>query len=197
MVTPVFKLDQDDEFIYIVMILKYAKISNADFDIDGNNFRFYLKPYSLNLTFSGQLKEMSDLNKSSYDVDKQQLTVQIEKMTHGEEFENLDMITSLIAKFPEQKQPQAMEEEKLPTLKTNTDANRPLIEVISSTENEMEDIEFEEEKSRPTIEDMDVKLIKDFTYGFNNLYQDVFQDRKEELHEFAEIDPEAIPQEER
>jgi hypothetical protein len=34
-------------------------------------------------------------------------------------------------------------------------------------------------------------------YGFNNLYEDVFGHRKEELHEFADFDPEQIWIEER
>lgn len=46
-----------------------------------------------------------------------------------------------------------------------------------------------------TMDDMEVKLIRSYHYGFNNLYQDVFNHRKEELHEFAELDPEQISQE--
>ena len=194
MVTPVFRIDQDDKFIYIIMIIKFAKISSAEFDIIENNFRFYLKPYSLNLTFSGQLKETGEGNKSEYDLDKQQLKCQIEKATPGEHFKNLDMVTSLLSKFPAPKA-DLKEEEKEIIKKAATDSNRPLIEVISSSNNEDEEMELEEEKE--TIEDMEDKLLKNFNYGFNNLYQDVFIHRQEELYEFAELDPGLIPCEER
>ncbi|CAI2369515.1 unnamed protein product [Moneuplotes crassus] len=196
MVTPVFRIDQDDNMLYIIMIVKYAKISNAEFEILDNNFRFYLKPYSLNLTFSGKLKETGEENKSEYDIEKHQLKCQIEKMTKGEHFENLDMVTSLLSKMPAPRE-DLNEEEKQEILKTATDHNRPLVEVISSTNND-EEMEMEEVKGPvPTMEDMDFKLIKKYTYGFNNLYQEVFTHRQEELHEFAEIDPEKIPIEER
>ena len=196
MVVPVFRIDQDDKFIYIVMIIKYAKISSAEFDINGDEFKFYLKPYSLNLTFSGQLKETGEGNKSEYDMEKNQLRCQIEKVTFGEHFENLDMVTSLLSKFPAPKK-DLEEEEKEKIIKAASDNNRPLIEVISSTTNEDQEMEVEEEKQTVTIEDMDVKLIKNFNYGFNNLYQDIFKHRQEELHEFADFDPEIVPSEER
>lgn len=196
MITPVFRLDQDDKFVYIIMIIKYAKMSNADFDIDGCNFRFYVKPYSLNLTFSGELKEMGEGNKSSYDLDKQQLTVQVEKANHGEHFENLDMVTSLLSKFPKP-MPKLDEETKQEIQKHASDHNRPLIEVISSTPNEDEDEELDMEEEKVTMDDMEEKLIRSYHYGFNNLYNDVFKYRKEELYEFADIDPENIWQEDR
>ena len=117
----------------------------------------------------------------------------MEKAIQGEHFENLDMVTSLLSKFPKQ-QENLNEEEKKEIVKIAHDQNRPLIEVISSTENEGED---EEMFQQATIEDMEVNLIKNFTYGFNNLYADVFKYRKEEMWEFAEFDPEEVPLEER
>lgn len=109
------------------------------------------------------------------------------------------MVTSLLSKLPDQK-PNLAEGEKQEIMKTATDSNRPLIEVISSTPNEGEDaeIEFEEEKhSSTSMSDMDVKLLKSYSYGFNNLYQDVFKHRKEDLADFAELDPEVISQDDR
>ena len=116
MITPVFRLDQDEDFVYIIAIVKYVKISAAEFDIDGQNFRFFLHPYTLNLTFSGELKSTAEANKSSYDVEKHLLTCQIEKAVKGEHFENLDMVTSLLSKFPAQKD-NLNEEEKQQAIK--------------------------------------------------------------------------------
>lgn len=51
MITPRFSLSQDASFIYIRIELKYAKVSNADFEVEDNEFTFYLDPYFLKLTF--------------------------------------------------------------------------------------------------------------------------------------------------
>jgi hypothetical protein len=161
MVTPVFRVDQDDSFIYIVMIVKYSKISSAEFDIDAATFRFSLKPYNLTLTFTGELKEGGADNKSEYDIETNQLKCQIQKATAGEYFENLDMITALMPKFPSQT-PDMSQEQKEKVLKTAVDNNRPLIEVISSADNdevEMED-QTEESKEGVSASDMDFKLLK-------------------------------------
>eukprot|EP00345_Euplotes_harpa_P008629 CAMPEP_0168346900 /NCGR_PEP_ID=MMETSP0213-20121227/18616_1 /TAXON_ID=151035 /ORGANISM="Euplotes harpa, Strain FSP1.4" /LENGTH=58 /DNA_ID=CAMNT_0008355779 /DNA_START=18 /DNA_END=191 /DNA_ORIENTATION=+ len=47
------------------------------------------------------------------------------------------------------------------------------------------------------MDDVGPRLVKRREYGFNNGYEGVFTHRKEELAEFAEIDPEQIPQDER
>lgn len=106
------------------------------------------------------------------------------------------MITALMPKFPSQT-PDMNEEQKQSVIKTAIDNNRPLIEVISSTDNDEVEMEEQKESIPVSIHDMDVKLIKSINYGFNNLYQDVFSHRKEELIEFAEIDPEQIWNEDR
>ena len=74
------------------MELKYIKISKAEFFIDGPLFTFNLKPYFLSLTFSHSLKSESELNKSVYNPETFKLDCTVEKETHGEIFENLNMI---------------------------------------------------------------------------------------------------------
>ncbi len=96
MITPNFEIDQDNDFLTIKIELKYAKIQNAEFHIDGNQFMFYLKPYLLRLHFSHPLNEEGELNKSTYDLDKGLLTCRVQKLNPGDVFEDLDLITKLL-----------------------------------------------------------------------------------------------------
>ncbi len=96
MITPLFKCEQDESQIIVSINVKYVKISDVDFYIEGNNFKFYLKPYFLNLFFSHKLKSESDNNHSQYDVDSSLLVCKIEKENKGEIFLNLDMISTLM-----------------------------------------------------------------------------------------------------
>ena len=47
MITPQFKVDQNDSSLIISIKLKYVKISEIEFFVENNNFRFHLKPYFL------------------------------------------------------------------------------------------------------------------------------------------------------
>ena len=98
MITPLFRVDQDENFIYLKIQIKYVKISDVDFYIENNNFKFYLKPYFLNLSFSDNLKSESEYNSSKYEVDKGLLECKIEKETAGTEFTNLDLLSTLLVK---------------------------------------------------------------------------------------------------
>jgi len=95
MITPFFKLEQDNQFLTITIKVKYVKISDIEFYIEKNNFRFSLKPYYLNLNFSDSLKD-SEKNSSKYDVETGILICKIEKETHGISFENLDLLSNLM-----------------------------------------------------------------------------------------------------
>lgn len=47
MITPRFDLEQDDEFVLVRITLPHAKLEEGEFDIDGCQFKFHLKPYFL------------------------------------------------------------------------------------------------------------------------------------------------------
>ena len=55
MITPNFSLSQTNSHLVIKIILKYVRISEADFFIEDKEFRFNLSPYLLCLTFSHDL----------------------------------------------------------------------------------------------------------------------------------------------
>ena len=67
MIIPQFSLTQDENFLIIVIRVPYVKISKAEFYIEKNGFKFYLKPYSLSLTFAQSLKEVEYPEHASYD----------------------------------------------------------------------------------------------------------------------------------
>ena len=97
MIIPRFSITQDKDFLYINIELKYAKITSAQFEIDGYTFFFYLKPYFLKLTFAQPRQdENTALNKATYDIDKQLLFCKVQKLNSGEEFSDLNMITKLL-----------------------------------------------------------------------------------------------------
>src|SRR5690242_12838208 len=98
MITPNFKVEQDDNFIIIHMTIKYVKVSNVEFHIEKNNFRFYLKPYYINLYFSDNLDAESQNNITKYSVDESALEIKIEKEEKGKFFQNLDLISTLFEK---------------------------------------------------------------------------------------------------
>ncbi|ETE69008.1 Protein SHQ1-like protein, partial [Ophiophagus hannah] len=66
MITPVFELSQDPDFLTIIIKVPYARVSEFDIYFEGNSFRFYAKPYFLRLTLPGRVVE-DGREKASYD----------------------------------------------------------------------------------------------------------------------------------
>jgi len=95
MLTPYFKVEQDNQFIIIHIQLKYVKIKEVDFCILENNFKFHLKPYFLNLFFSDNLKETENCS-SQYDFEKGILICKVEKEVYGQEFKDIDKLSNLM-----------------------------------------------------------------------------------------------------
>jgi protein SHQ1 len=117
MITPVFRLSQDDTHTIIVIRVPYVKISSSEVFVELSNFRFYLKPYYLNLTFKQELQQ-EEPESAIYDHNTYEITFKCKKMVTAEFFDDLDMITSLMKPKMEKK-------------KTNY---KPTIEVLDSFE---------------------------------------------------------------
>ncbi|CAH2248837.1 protein SHQ1 homolog [Pararge aegeria] len=96
MLTPRFKLAQDENRVYITVHAPYTNIGETEIDVDGENVLFVSAPYFLRLRLPGRIVE-NDLSKGSYCCDSGDFKLVFEKETPGEHFENLDMITSLLA----------------------------------------------------------------------------------------------------
>lgn len=67
MITPKFGLSQDDNHLIVHIRLPYVKITNSQFYIEKNTFKFYLKPYLLTLNFEQSLKEEEEPADLKYD----------------------------------------------------------------------------------------------------------------------------------
>ncbi|XP_047539924.1 protein SHQ1 homolog [Vanessa atalanta] len=96
MLTPRFKLQQDETRVYITVHAPYTNIGETEIDIDGENFLFVSSPYFLRLRLPGKIVE-NDSSKGSYTCDSGDFNLTFDKENPGEHFENLDMITSLLA----------------------------------------------------------------------------------------------------
>ncbi|XP_063614622.1 protein SHQ1 homolog, partial [Penaeus indicus] len=98
MLTPKFEVKQDEKHIIITVFAPYARISDAEVNIDEDTFTFYSSPYYLRLTFSGKLTD-SELERytAKFDADQGAFVIQCEKQVPGEHFTNLDMLTTLLA----------------------------------------------------------------------------------------------------
>ncbi|KPJ03609.1 Protein SHQ1-like [Papilio xuthus] len=96
MLTPKFKLSQDENHVYINVHAPYTNIGETEIDVDGENFLFVSSPYFLRLRLPGSIVE-NDRAKGSYICDSGDFNLTFDKVNPGEHFENLDMITSLLA----------------------------------------------------------------------------------------------------
>jgi len=219
MITPFFKLEQDEQFIFITIKAKYVKISEVEFFIEKNNFRFSLKPYFLNLNFSHNIKD-SEKNSSKYDVENGILICKIEKENSGDFFENLDLLSNLMMNSNTKDfiNKNINKIEEIQGELNPLDIQKENFPKASLTSNEIEEeilkLKYDFQKKTFSFEDLNeiyfefLYFIKDqknfkpemifinnsefYSYGFNNQYSDVFFHRQEEMLEISDLNPEKI-----
>ena len=98
MIRPLYSVTQDETFIYIESKVKYVKISDFEYFIENNNFRFTLKPYYLNINLPGKLNSDSKENSFIYDPEKQKLICKIQKQKIWRTFSKLTIYNYFIWK---------------------------------------------------------------------------------------------------
>ncbi|KAK9493748.1 SHQ1 protein-domain-containing protein [Lipomyces doorenjongii] len=103
MITPLFSVRQDEDFIYIDIKVTHIKAQNVELRADGDIFMFSLPPYYLRLHFSGSLVD-DDRASASFDLETKSLAVKFPKENPGEEFSDLDLMTKLLARVGEKGQ---------------------------------------------------------------------------------------------
>lgn len=96
MLTPRFKLSQDENHVFISIHAPYTNIGDTEIDVDGENFLFVSSPYFLRLRLPSRIVD-NDRSKGSYTCESGDFNLTFDKKNPGEHFENLDMITSLLA----------------------------------------------------------------------------------------------------
>ncbi|XP_034296454.1 protein SHQ1 homolog [Pantherophis guttatus] len=180
MITPVFELSQDPDFLTIIIKVPYARVSEFDVYFEGNSFRFYAKPYFLRLTLPGRVVE-DGREKASYD-DSGIFTIHLPKETPGEKFDGLDMLTALLA--PKKSR-----------------SAKPLVEEMDAPDEEnMEeeeefDWEIEQTLQKDNLED---SLCPSGSYGFGSQKSGVFRRLQDELNEVVDVkNPDITPASER
>ncbi|NXP10860.1 SHQ1 protein, partial [Thinocorus orbignyianus] len=183
MITPAFELTQDPDFLTIIIKVPYARASEFDLYFEGEDFKFYAKPYFLRLTLPGRIVE-DGREKAFYNTDKgiRTFTIRLPKEIPGQYFEGLDMLTSLLA--PKKSR-----------------SGKPLVEEIAASaelsEEEEEEFDWEIEQI-PYNESAENALPLQYRYGFGNLRSGVFQRLQDELSDVIDIkDPDQTPVDER
>ncbi|KAJ3050361.1 Hsp90 cochaperone shq1 [Rhizophlyctis rosea] len=174
MLTPAFTVSQDDDFVTVLLTCPYVKAQEVEFYIEGQEFKFFVHPYFLRLTFPGSLIE-DGRESASYDIDKGEITVKLPKETSGQHFPDLDLLTKLMAT-----KSQSAATATNTSLVETPALPKPLIEVVGETgpeetsqqpdvpadsddEDEEIDWEFPQELPKP-------QLSTGSHYGFNNAY---------------------------
>ncbi|NXA80199.1 SHQ1 protein, partial [Thryothorus ludovicianus] len=179
MITPAFELTQDPDFLTIKIRVPYAKLSEFDIYFEGEDFKFYTRPYFLRLTLPGRVVE-DGREKTSYNADEGAFTIRLPKEVPGQYFEGLDMLTSLLAPKKRSRSAKPLVEEM--------DASAELSEENEDDFDwEIEQVPYEENPS-----------LLQHPYGFGNLCSGVFQRLQDEFSEVIDIkDPDQTPAEER
>uniref|UniRef100_A0A8C5R386 Protein SHQ1 homolog n=1 Tax=Leptobrachium leishanense TaxID=445787 RepID=A0A8C5R386_9ANUR len=174
MITPAFEITQDATFLTISIKVPYARVSEVDVYVDGDDFKFYMKPYFLRLSLPGRIVE-DGRQKATYDADKGVFTICVPKETPEQHFEGLDLLTSLLAP-------------------RGTRSCKPLVEEIDSTVDPPEDEEdFDWQIEQTPYEEAPANDLN-YSYGFGNLRSGVFSRLQDELNDIIDLrDPDTTP----
>jgi protein SHQ1 len=160
MLTPKFKLEQDNDHVTVKMHCPYIKAQDVEISLSGTEFRFYCHPYFLRLHFPHCLIENGN-EKSSYDIDSGWVTLKLPKQVPGQEFKDLDLLTKLL----DMKQPSKSVEPKGPLIQIMEQEST--VKMQDDDEDDTEEFDWHfEQKLVPEEE-----IVTGCLYGFNNLYQ--------------------------
>ncbi|XP_006819470.1 protein SHQ1 homolog [Saccoglossus kowalevskii] len=170
MLTPAFEISQDDSFLNIIIKAKFAKVADTEMYIDGDEFKFYSKPYYLRLNLPGRIVE-DGRETANYDINTGYFNIRIPKENPGENFDGLDMLTKLLAP------------------KGKTSAAQPLIQVVGETScvDDGEEEEFDWQIEQEQNQEIQDTVISDVKYGFANLRSGVFKTLMDELSGAVDI----------
>ncbi|KAJ2808358.1 hypothetical protein H4R20_000907 [Coemansia guatemalensis] len=123
MITPRFEVRQDEANVYVTIHAPHVRAQSIEFDVDVDQLKFFASPYYLRLTFPGKVTE-SEESSAKYDATSGEILVTLSKQTPGEEFANLDLLTSLLA---------TRREKDIAGYSEGTALRQPIIEEIGNT----------------------------------------------------------------
>lgn len=180
MIVPKFRLQQDDLFVYVTIVVPYIRVGSAELTVtEACRFSFYCSPYLLKLSFACPIRDSDDTDdgncKATYDPSKDHGTIvaQLPKLNRGQWFPDLDLTTKLL-------------QIGTGVFKAYPNVGPASIEVIDEVSNSQE--------HRFELEDSSISLIAPKNrYGFLGRYSGVFADLREELQDMLEVkDPESM-----
>ncbi|XP_046881166.1 protein SHQ1 homolog isoform X2 [Hypomesus transpacificus] len=175
MITPAFELSQDPDFLNLSIRVPYTRTTEFDLYIDGVDFKFYAKPYFLRLTLPGKIVE-DGREKATFDIDKGLFTLRVPKLSAGEHFEGLQMLTSLLA-------PKGSRSAK-PLVEDMTMACSASMERKEEEDEDDWDWQVEQEVFMECSEEQ-LRCLQ--RYGFGNQRSGVFTRLEEELSDVIDV----------
>ena len=95
MITPRFKLTQDDNHVFVTIHAPFSKVSDAEIYMDRQDFRFFSKPYYLRLNLPEEIIENDDAS-AKFNADTNEFKISCPKVVKGQYFKGLDMLTTLL-----------------------------------------------------------------------------------------------------
>ena len=191
MITPLFRLDQNDKHVILVARTPYVNAQEAEMDVTRNGFKMHVKPYFLSLVFKQPLCE-GEPEKASWDVDKNELTVLLPKKNFAQHFDNLDTISELLTK-PRRAPPLAQDRGLIEVVEPGHAERRGgcVTEEEESEEDEEYDWDLPQKVPEPTAADA---LLKRVRYGFNKAFSGVFEHRADMAAEILDLpEPDSTP----
>ncbi|KAI6175340.1 Protein SHQ1-like protein [Aphelenchoides bicaudatus] len=96
MITPFFKLRQDDLFLIVEIRAPNANIKDTEIEFFDRTFYFSSVPYFLRLALPGDVEGGTTDAKTDYNVETGTFTIQMPKRNKGEQFPRLDMLSELL-----------------------------------------------------------------------------------------------------
>lgn len=120
MITPKFKVTQDDKFVYVTIQIATLRFNAAGLEMvsEGNVFVFHLSPYYLRLRFPHEVVD-DERATAKYQASDESIHIQLPKLDEGKFFEDLDVPTKLLARVGDLKgaddlsQPEAVKQRPL------------------------------------------------------------------------------------
>jgi len=184
MITPVFEVDQNEDFVIVKMRAPHIKVNTFDFYIQERTFKFYGKPYFLRLVFSSPLVE-DGREKASFDVDTGLLTVLLPKQNKGEEFSDLDLLTLLKQKEPANENKTSA----ISLIQEMEDPQQSFDEIGAPNRDGTEDctneLDWDLPQELPGAPPS--SMLGQHFFGFQDKYSDYFDDLVEEFYEIMEL----------
>lgn len=181
MLTPSFKITQDDEFIFISVEVSHIRFSAKAIEMVANSdvFVFSLPPYYLRIRLPYNLVD-DERSHASFDSQNGCVNIRIPKETFGQHFPDLDLTSKLLARKQE----------------NQTDVKKPLIEELdisnqvsidnSGLQEEAESHDWEIKQEVPENQLLGPR------YGFNNAYDNIVGVSMSNGNDINELgDPEA------